>query len=161
MFDVSFWILAIVSVGTALGVLFIRSLFRAALLLAICFFTVAGIYVALQADFLAVAQVLIYLGAITILLVLAIMLTRDMRQANAPNRMRIAAFVVSALLLGVMVFAITGTPWKMDNSVPVSPTTGPLGTMLFAENGYLLPVEIAAGLLLASIVGAVVLMREK
>lgn len=161
MYDVAFWLLALVSVGSALALIFTRNLFRAALFLALLFFTIAGVYVALDADFLAAAQVLIYIGAVTVLIVLAIMLTRDIRQANHPNRMRVRAALVSAALLGLIIFTIAATPWQTSPVPPVEPTTGPLGAQLFAPTGYLLPVEISAVLLLSAAIGAIVLMRDK
>ena len=68
--DVIFWILGVVAIGAALGVVLIRDLFRAALLLVLVFVSVAGFYVMLNAEFLAVVQVLIYVGAISILIIL-------------------------------------------------------------------------------------------
>ena len=69
-FDIAFWILAVVGVAAALMVVLQRDVFRAALSLVLCFLIVAGIYVTLSADFLAAAQVLIYVGAISILIIL-------------------------------------------------------------------------------------------
>ncbi len=64
--EIAFWVLAVVSVGAALAVVLIRDIFRAALSLVLCFLAVAGIYITLSADFLAAAQVLVYVGAISI-----------------------------------------------------------------------------------------------
>ena len=74
--EIAFWVLAIVGIGAALAVVLLRDIFRAALCLVLCFLTVAGIYITLSADFLAAVQVLIYVGAISVLIILAIMLTR-------------------------------------------------------------------------------------
>ncbi len=161
MFDFVFWVLAVITVGSALGVLFTRNLFRAALLLALCFFMVAGLYVTLHADFLAAVQVLIYIGAITVLIILGIMLTREIQQGNFPNRLGFWAFLTSLIVLVILVFAVTSTSWKLSGTPPTEPTTGPIGAQLFADGGYLLPVEIASLMLLAAVVGAVVLLREK
>ena len=161
MFDFTFWIMALVSVGAALGMLCTRSLFRAALLLVLCFFTIAGVYVSLSADFVAVAHVLVYVGAVAVLVILAIMLTRDLKQGNFPNKLRLGAFIISALVLGLMVMSIVYTQWKISPAPPTEPTTAALGTQLFTEAGYLLPVEIASVLILASVLGAIVLLREK
>ncbi len=160
MYDLSFYIMALFAVGAALGMLCTRNLFRAALLLTVCFFTIGGIYVALSADFVAVAQVLVYVGAVAVLVILAIMLTRDLHQANLPNRLRLGAFIVSALVFGLMVMSIHYTRWKINPAPPTEPTTAALGARLFAENSYLLPVEIASVLILASVLGAIVLLRE-
>ena len=81
--DVVFWFLAIAAIGAALGVVLVRDLFRAALLLIVVFIAVAGFFVLLNAEFLAVVQVLIYAGAISILIIFAVMLTPG-RSAGEP-----------------------------------------------------------------------------
>jgi NADH-quinone oxidoreductase subunit J len=159
--EITFWILAAVAIGSAGAVILFRDIFRAALSLVLCFFTVAGIYVTLSADFLAAVQVLIYVGAISILIILAIMLTREVQQGNPSNRLRIPAFIVTLLLLGTMVVAILNTSWLVSEAAPQEPTTGPLALRLFGETGFVLTVEIAAVLLLAAILGAIVMVRER
>jgi NADH:ubiquinone oxidoreductase subunit 6 (subunit J) len=77
------------------------------------------------------------------------------------NKMQIPAAVVALVLLGIMVYTVTSTPWKVAAEAPLSPTTVPLATRLFSENGFILPVEIGAVLLLAAILGAIVITREK
>ena len=159
--EIAFWILAIVGVAAALAVVLLRDVFRAALSLVLCFLTVAGIYVTLSADFLAAVQVLIYVGAISVLIILAIMLTREVQRGSPANRLRLPAFVVAILFFGVVVFAMVNTPWQVVDVPPLEPTTSALAIKLFGEGGFILPVEIAAVLLLAAILGAIVLVREK
>ena len=84
---IAFWILASLAVISSAAVVLLRDIFRASLFLILSFLAVAGIYIILQADFLAVAQVLIYVGAISVLLIFAIMLTRDTQQGNPSNRL--------------------------------------------------------------------------
>jgi NADH-quinone oxidoreductase subunit J len=159
--DFAFWLLAIVSVAAALAVVLLRDVFRAALALVLCFIMVAGLYVTLSADFLAAVQILVYVGAISILLILGIMLTRDVQRGSPPNKLRFPAFLVALLFIGTAVFAVFNTPWAISTGAPVEPTTATLAGKLFGENGYILTVEIAAVLLLAAIIGAIVLVREK
>jgi NADH-quinone oxidoreductase subunit J len=159
--DIAFWVLAIVGIAAALTVVLLRDVFRAALSLVLCFLTVAGIYVTLSADFLAVVQVLIYVGGISILIILAIMLTREVQRGSPSNKLRIPALVVAILFLGVVSFALLNTTWKVDSVPPMEPTTSALAGMLLGEGGYILSIEIAAVLLLAAILGAIVLVREK
>jgi NADH-quinone oxidoreductase subunit J len=159
--EIAFWILAIITVLAALTVVLLRDVFRAALCLALCFLTIAGIYVTLSADFLAAVQVLIYVGAISVLIILAIMLTRKVQQGSPSNKLRIPALVVAILFLGTVGFALTNTPWQLAGVTPLEPTTPALAGKLFGEGGFILPVEIAAVLLLAAILGAIVLVREK
>jgi len=157
----AFWIMAVVMVASALAVLFLRNVFRAALALILCFIAVAGIYITLSADFLAAVQILVYVGAISVLIILAIMMTREVQQGNPVNKLEIPAAVVAVVLLGIMVYAVTNTPWSISAQAPLSPTTVPLATRLFSEHGFILPVEIGATLLLAAILGAIVITREK
>jgi len=159
--EIAFWILAIVGVAAALAVVLLRDVFRAALSLVLCFLTVAGIYVTLSADFLAAVQVLIYVGAISVLIILAIMLTREVQRGSPANRLRLPAFVVAILFFGVVVFAMVNTSWQVVDVPPLEPTTSALAIKLFGEGGFILPVEIAPVLLLAAILGAIVLVREK
>ncbi len=159
--DITFWVLAIVGIAAALAVVLLRDVFRAALCLILCFLTVAGIYVTLSADFLAAVQVLIYVGAISVLVILAIMLTREVQQGSLSNKLWIPAFVVAILFLGVVSFALINTPWQISTLPPLEPTTAVLAVKLFGEGGFILAVEIAAVLLLAAILGAIVIVREK
>ncbi len=159
--DIAFWVLAIIGVAAALAVVLLRDIFRAALSLILCFLVVAGIYVTLSADFLAAAQVLIYVGAISVLIILAIMLTRDVQRGSLTNKLRVPAFVVAVLLLAVIGFAVTNTGWQISGQAPLEPTTAALAGKLFGEGGFILAVVIAAVLLLAAILGAIVLVREK
>ena len=160
MFDIVFWILALVTVGAALAVVILRDVFRAALSLVLLFLTIAAIYVTLYADFLAVVQILIYVGAVSILIIVAIMLTRDVWRGNPSGKLRIPALVVSVLLLGTMVFTVVSTKWETSGEPPLQPTTEAIGSNLFG-GGFILPLEITAVLLLAAVLGAIVLIREK
>ena len=161
MSDIIFWLLAIVTVGAALAVVVLRDVFRAALSLVLLFLTIAVLYITLYADFLAVVQILIYVGAISILIIVAVMLTRDVWHGSPPGKLRIPALIVSLLLLGIMVFTVVSTNWEMSTEPPQQPTTVAIGNSLFSQGGYVMPVEISAVLLLAAILGAIVLMREK
>ena len=158
---IAFWILAVVGILAALGVVLLRNVFRAALSLVLCFVSVAGIYITLSADFLAAAQILIYVGAISILIILSIMLTRNVPQGSPSNRLRIPAFIVAILFLGVVAFGIAQTSWQIASVPPQEPTTLALASRLFGEGGFVLPLEIAPIILLAAILGAIVLVREK
>jgi NADH:ubiquinone oxidoreductase subunit 6 (subunit J) len=157
----AFWIMAVVGVAAALGVVFLRNVFRAALALVLCFFTVAGLYITLSADFLAAVQILVYVGAISVLIILAIMMTRDVQRGSPSNKMKFPVFIIAAVLLGIIVYTVTTTPWQIATGDPLTPTTVPLALNLFSEKGFILPVEIAAVLLLAAILGAIIIAREK
>jgi NADH-quinone oxidoreductase subunit J len=159
--QITFWIIAIVGVVSALSVIILKDVFRAALALVLCFISVAGIYITLSADFLAVAQILIYVGAISVLIILAIMMTREVKTGNLDNRLKVPAFFVAALFLAILIFSMFTTSWHLSSDPVPGVTTNNLAVQLFGENGFVLPVEIAAMLLLASILGAITMVREK
>ena len=159
--DIAFWIIAVIATASALAVVLLRNVFRAALALVLCLLAVAGIYITLSADFLAAVQILIYVGGISVLIILAIMLTRDVQRGSPSNRLRVPAFIVAILFLGVVAFAMINTQWQVAGIPPQEPTTSALAFRLFSEGGFILPLEIAPVLLLAAIIGAIVLVREK
>jgi len=159
--EISFWALAAVIILSALAVVLLRNVFRAALSLVLCFLAVAGIYITLSADFLAAVQVLVYVGAISVVIILAIMLTRDVQRGSPSGGLRIPAFLVAVLFLGVVAFAVTFTSWQVAGVAPLVPTTSALAGKLFGEGGFILAVEVAALLILAAVLGAIVLVREK
>ncbi|HEX76993.1 MAG TPA: NADH-quinone oxidoreductase subunit L [Dehalococcoidia bacterium] len=160
---ITFWALAVASVVAALAVVFLRDVFRAALFLLASFIAVAGIFLLLSADFLAAIQVLIYVGAIGVLIVFAIMLTREVKRGNPWGRMRFLAAIAGALLLVTIVLAVVNTAgWPGGTPPPPQATTEPLAMRLFdLETGFVLPFEIASVLLLAAVIGAIVLVRER
>ncbi|MEE8194440.1 MAG: NADH-quinone oxidoreductase subunit J [Dehalococcoidales bacterium] len=158
--EIAFWVLATVTIVAALGMVMLRDIFRAALMLVLCFFTVAGIFVTLSADFLAAVQILIYIGAISVLIILAIMLTREVTRGNLFNKLRWPALFITTIFLGVTSLALTSTEWSLSSSPPQEPTTAALATKLFSES-FVLPVEMSALLLLAAILGAIIMVREK
>ncbi len=130
---IAFWILATVGILAALGVVLLRNVFRAALSLVLCFIAVAGIYVTLSADFLAAVQVLVYVGAISVLIILAIMLTRDVQQGSPTNKFRVPAFIIAVLFVGTAAFAILQTSWQIAGVPPQEPTTAALAGKLFGH----------------------------
>jgi len=159
--SVAFWVLASIAVLAALSVVLVRDVFRAALSLILCFLMVAGLYITLSADFLAAVQILIYVGAISVLIILAIMLTREVQQGSPSNRFRLPAFFVAVLFFAGIGYAMLNTPWQISSTPPLEPTTPAIAGLLFGPGGFILPVEIAPVLLLAAIIGAIVLVREK
>jgi len=158
---ISFWLFGAVAILAAMGVVFLKNIFHAALSLILCFLMVAGLYVTLSADFLAAVQVLIYVGAISVLIILAIMMTREFQRGSPRNRLQTPAFVVAILFLGVLVYALTATTWPISGAAPIEPTTDALAFKLLSKDGFVLPVQIAAVLLLSAVLGAIVIAREK
>ena len=188
--QVVFWALAVVAIGGALGVVMVRDLFRAALLLAMVFVAVGGFYVMMNAEFLAVVQILIYVGAIAVLFIFGVMLTRDVQQGNTPNRLQIPAAMVSVLLLAAMVFTAVTTDWTtlagagLENKSQVAQTqaVGIPDAAELARSGlsaqevesvagggladlligeFVLPFEAVSLLLLAAAIGGLALARGR
>ena len=186
--DVVFWILTVMAVGAALGVVLVKDLFRAALLLIVVFMAVAGFFVLLSAEFLAVVQVLIYVGAIAILIIFAVMLTRDVQRGNLPNRLQIPAAVFASLLLALLVTVAVDTKWDFLPAGELERVelvqTGAVATLTSADmvrsgvtspedqaqvkksgladlliGDYVLPFEAVSVLLLAALIGALALVR--
>jgi NADH-quinone oxidoreductase subunit J len=157
-----FWVLAVVAVAGALMVVLLRNIFRAALAMILCFTAIAALYALLGADFLAVIQVLIYVGAISILIILAIMLTRDVWQAGKASTVGAAAVVAFLLFGSALIVGISHSKWNTTAPVNLpadAGTTSPLGLVIFGRSGFILPLMISAAMLLAAVIGALVLIR--
>jgi len=158
--SIAFWMLASVAVTSAVAVITLRDMFRAALFLVVTFLSIAGLYVTLNADFIAAVQVLIYAGAISVLLIFAVLLTRDMQQGNPSNRLTKPAVFLGGVLLSTLIVVITNTKWRLSHEAPITNTTGALADTLFTDK-FVLPLEIAAVLLLAAMIGAVVIAKGR
>ncbi len=145
---------------SALMVVTTGKLIHAALWLVVSLFGVAVLYAILQANFLAVVQVVVYIGAIAILFIFAVMLTRkEMRDQGPQTRSNwwIPA-LLGLLLLAGLVFIIVSQPnvFRTAQAIPEGlDTVQALGTALVSPNAYVLPFEVASVLLLAALVGAV------
>ena len=158
---VIFYIFALVTVGSGAMVVFANRLIHAVFALLFTFFGVAGLYIFLGADFLAGAQVLIYVGGILILLLFGVMLT------NRIYDLRILAervqFVPSVIVVGLgfalLVLVIIRTTWPLSNGALQTHTTAQLGKLLMTD--YLLPFEVVSVLLLAALIGATLLASRE
>ncbi len=112
--DIIFWALSAASILVALGVVFQPNVFRGALLLVLVFLSTVGFFVLLNAEFLAVVQVLIYVGAIAVLIVFITVLTGDVQRGNLPNRaLHIPAVLASSLLVAAIIFVAVSTDWNV------------------------------------------------
>ena len=160
--NIAFWVLAALAVSGAMVVVSARSLFRTAMGLVLCFLSVAGLFFTLSADFLGIVQVLIYVGAIAVLLIMAIMLTRDVEKGNMASTLKIPALVSGLTFAGLSVWVMLNTSWPVSSEAPTAaPTASTLGNLLFGQGGLVLAVEIAAMLLLSALIGAISVAREK
>jgi NAD(P)H-quinone oxidoreductase subunit 6 len=160
---VSFIILAVMMIGAALGVVLFDKIVYSAFLLGGVFISIAGLYILQNADFVSAAQVLIYVGAVNVLILFAIMLVNK-REKFAPVARRWlrqgSAALVSTGIFALLTFMLLRTDWKIDLSV--APPDAPIvvmGEHFFSD--YLLPFELASILLLMALIGAVVLARRE
>ncbi|MCX6017147.1 MAG: NADH-quinone oxidoreductase subunit J [Chloroflexi bacterium] len=175
-----FALLSVVVLGSALFVVTTRNLFHAALMLILSFFGVAGLYVLLESGFFAVAQVLVYIGAISILFIFAVMLTRGMVAMPRVNAQAQLAALVSVLLFVVIVVIVNptalsikvlpgaservlgGIPWQFTTVTTITDSyIKQFGASLVDGSAYLLPFLLAAVLLDIALAGAVQVARER
>jgi NADH-quinone oxidoreductase subunit J len=157
-----FLVIAAISLGAALMVVTSRKLIHSALWLILTLFGVAVVYGILDAGFLAVAQVVIYIGAIAILFIFAVMLTRRANQdtGSQNNQYWWVAAPLSALLFGGLVWMM-GSWQGYSTELPKlaleakSGMLKQLGQLLVSPDGYVLPFELASVLLVAALIGAI------
>ncbi len=154
---VAFFALAGLTLLSALAVVTLRNLLRSALALVVTFIGVAGIYLLLQAEFIAAVQVLLYVGAVTVLILFAIMLTERLMEARLrqfTGKWWLAVPLV-VLVLALIVASLLGAVWveRPKETLPTEPVVS-LGEILLTR--YVLPFEIASVLLLVAMVGAIV-----
>jgi NADH:ubiquinone oxidoreductase subunit 6 (subunit J) len=155
---VAFWVLAATTIVCALMVVWVKELIQAVVFLALTFVGVAGIYVVLSADFVAVVQVLIYAGAVAVLMTFAVMLTPAADRRNSETAFRLPALILSGLLLAVIWFVATDTTWNIADRGAFPSTATALGQAFLKP--YVVPFEVASVLLMVAMVGAIVLTKE-
>ncbi len=159
---VSFAILALMMIGSALGVVLFDNIVYSAFLLGGVFASIAGLYLLLNADFVAAAQLLVYVGAINVLILFAIMLVNKRQNfvpyATAWVRKALTA-VVSFGLFALLSTMVIATPWAISSVTPAPQPIILIGEHFFSD--YLLPFELASVLLLMAMVGAIILARRE
>ena len=155
---IAFWAMAGLALSSAAMIIVVRNLMHAVLFLILSFIGVAGLYITLSADFVAVAQVLIYAGAIAVLMIFAVMLTPRSERDNAENHLRLPALLLSALLVAGVTFVAVETDWREASGGSFDATAAAIGEALLSP--FVLPFEIASVLLVVAMVGAIVLVRE-
>ena len=165
-----FYLLGFVIIASAIMVVSLKNIFHCALALIVCLFSIAGIYILLHAEFLAAAQVLIYVGAVSILMIFAIMLTSNLasRKIKQVNKNALSAFLACILfILGTMYLLInTGREldggqyyWRFAKEALPTENVLVIGKLLMTH--YMLPFEVVSILLLAALIGAIALAREE
>jgi NADH-quinone oxidoreductase subunit J len=158
--DILFFVLAEILIGSGLLVVTLRDIIRCGLAMIVCFGALAGIYVMAGAPLVAGAQVLIYIGAISVLILFAIMLTqtKDAPAVLVFQTQSLGAGIAAIILALLIALTVGATDWK---ALPerVHTATDQLARVLFAD--YVLPFEIVSVLLLAAVVGGIFLAKRE
>jgi NADH-quinone oxidoreductase subunit J len=142
-------------------VAFSKNIVYSAFALLLSFFSVAGLYVFLSADFIAATQVLVYIGGILVLILFGVMLTEKIEKVNISNQALkpLRAWLLLLVSAAILIAAILKTDWDTKSPLPPAPTTGELGNAFLTR--YLLPFEIASVLLLVALIGAIIAGRKE
>ena len=158
--QIAFWALAVLTLGAAGGVMASRNLLHAVLFLIVAFIGVAGFFVLLSAEFIALAQVVIYVGAIAVLLLFAIVLTPRTLRDNSETAMVGPAILLGTALAAVLLFVVHDAAWGAG-AAAADPGIGAadLGRALLST--WVLPFEIASVLLTMALVAAIMLVRPQ
>jgi len=161
LYDVAFYVFALLTVISAVGVVFSRSIVYAAFALLFTFFGVAAIYVLLAADFIAVTQILLYVGGILVLIVFGIMLTSQSDKVEIKHGVLhlVPSVIIVGIIAGTLIGIFATTPWPQSNMAPYEETARPIGALLMTQ--FVLPFELASVLLLVALIGAVIIARRE
>ncbi len=159
-----FYIAAVVMLASALAVVLSRNAVYSAILLVLTFFSLAVMYLLLEAYFLAVVEVLVYAGAIMVLFLFVILLLNTTREEALPKLMQLqraaSLFLIVIFIFGILLLIMGGTTeLHQADGIFTSGSARALGTALFTD--YLLPFEVASLLLLVALIGTVYLAKRK
>jgi NADH-quinone oxidoreductase subunit J len=159
--QVIFYVFAAMTVVSAAVVVFARGLIYSAFGLLFTFFGVAALYVYLGADFLAAAQMVIYVGGILILMLFGVMLTHKLYDLNLKSEtfQFVPALVVVASVFATLAAVMLRTTWHIQSESAPTPTTARIGELFMKE--YILPFEIASIFLLVALIGAAMIVRRR
>lgn len=159
---VSLGLLSVMMIAAALGVVLLENIVYSAFLLGGVFISIAGMYILLNADFVSAAQILIYVGAVNVLILFAIMLVNKQEAFPQMSRRWIRSGITALVcggLFALLATMVLQTPWETANQLPPTSTAVLIGEHFFSD--YLLPFELASLLLLMAMIGAVVLARRE
>jgi NADH-quinone oxidoreductase subunit J len=162
IYTIVFYIFAVITLGAACVVVFSRNIVRAAFALLFAFFGVAGIYVFLLADFIAITQLLIYVGGILVLILFSVMLTSHQIHVDAKKGIiqTLPSFIIAILFASGLVYVFWTTNWRLSPQLQIIDKTAPqIGELLLTK--YLLPFEVASVVLLVVLIGAAMIARRE
>ena len=140
IFTAIWWVVATLTVVAALLVVLLQDLVKAAIALIGTFLGIAGLFVMLNAEFLAVVQVLVYAGAVSILLIFGIMMIRDTQRGSPANKLRIPAFALGSALVAIIAFVVLDTQWNLLSDAVILPPAEEKVVKVCRENQKMLPI---------------------
>ncbi|MGE5796971.1 MAG: NADH-quinone oxidoreductase subunit J [Ignavibacteria bacterium] len=160
IYDFIFYLFAAITILSAYFVVTVRNIVRSAFFLLFTFFGVTGLYVLLGADFVAIVQLIVYIGGILILLLFGVMLTNKITsvQIKTGTWQVVPAAIGVGLFAGILAFTLFHTNWKTGSRQIANSTLVGLGTLLMQE--YIIVFELLGMLLLIALIGAATLARK-
>jgi NADH-quinone oxidoreductase subunit J len=159
--QITFWLMTICTIGGGIGVVSSHSLFHSALFLILSLFGVAGYYVLLSAGFLAVVQLLVYIGAIVVLILFAIMFSRETMglQEGQTNPLWWFSLPVTFVLFLILLVVAGAVNWPVSEAEPAGDIVLQLGLAFLGS--YLIPFLVVSIVLSVALIGAIFLARDK
>ena len=159
--DVIFYLLALLTILPAFWVVLSPNIVHAGFALLFTLFGAAGLYAWMGADFIAVTQLMVYIGGVLVLILFTVMMTRVPQQGRKVYGLDrlVPPAIVSLAIMALLWKVITGTQWNSQGLGEVSPTTAEIGTNFMTN--YIFPFEFVSLVLLAAMIGAAILIRER
>ena len=161
IFSIAFYVTTFIVIVSAIAAVFARNIVIAAFGLFFTLLGMTGFYILLGADFLAITQVIVYVGGILILMLFGVLLTHRTIQTLSLDTLKtyIGGIIAGALLFAALLYIIINTNWPLSAPGDYTPTTEPIGGLLLSK--YLLPFEISSVTLLIALIGAAYIVRRK
>jgi NADH-quinone oxidoreductase subunit J len=158
---IAFFVFALLTIGGAIFMITFTRVVHMVVAMAFTFLSIGGVYVLLQAEFVAFVQILIYSGAITILMLFGIMMTRhdNAEEAEAPATQRLFAFVGALGLFGIIFFALRQVEWTGQPAVFPTENTKAIGELIYTR--FVIPFETVSVLLTVALIGAILLAKRE
>ncbi|MCX6160315.1 MAG: NADH-quinone oxidoreductase subunit J [Ignavibacteriae bacterium] len=159
-YTILFYVFAVLAVATAFYVVFAKNVIHSAFALFGTLFAVAGLFVLLNADFIAITQIMVYVGGILVLMIFGVMLTTKIADIDihTKNLNRIPAILFSTGITVILIFILFTTKWNIKPQVQNQETVSQIGKLMLTT--YLLPFEIASIVLLVALVGSAMYARK-
>ncbi len=162
LFDIVFYSFAFIALMGGVIVVFSRNIMYAAFALLFAFFGIAGFYVLLHADFLAITQILIYIGGILVLMLFGVMLTNNVVNVDIKTgTLQVIPAAILAAVVGGSLAGVFYSTWSTTEAAPPAMPTSTPGIGKLMMTSYLLPFEVASVVLLVALIGAVMIARRK